>query len=308
MHKVFVTLVFLTSSFIVQANTISVEQVSEQVHLLKGIDYGTNIGLILTQDGLVLIDPMPGDEHLSALDDAIQSLYAKPVKFILNTHEHADHTGGNQHFIQQGARLAPTQNTVLSQKVPSQKVPSQNIPSQKVPLQNTAQMQNTVAAQNTVSMHPVIPDILAAQGSSHSPADWIYFHPQSNSLFVGDIVDNSWHPTFYAGGLSGFNAAINHILAISNEDSLIVPGHGKPSSKASLRRFQQNTNDWVQQIESLIDSGKSVEEITQHPQIAERVARFNQEGKSPFLPPKALRKFIERTIAVIEKERQTSGK
>ncbi|MGL5667612.1 MAG: MBL fold metallo-hydrolase, partial [Shewanella sp.] len=86
------------------------------------------------------------------------------------------------------------------------------------------------------------------------------------------------------------------------------PGHGKPSHKDSLRRFKQNTNDWVQQIESLIDSGKSVEEITQHPQIAELVARFNQEGKSPFLPPKALRKFIERTIAVIEKERQTSGK
>ncbi|MFB2684969.1 MBL fold metallo-hydrolase [Shewanella mangrovisoli] len=298
MHKVFVTLVFLTSSFIVQANTISVEQVSEQVHLLKGIDYGTNIGLISTSDGLVLIDPMPGDEHLSALDDAIQSLYAKPVKFILNTHEHVDHTGGNQHFIQQGARLVPTQDTV----------PSQKVSSLKVPLQNTAQMQNTVAAQKTVPMQPVITDILATQVSSHSSADWIYFHPRSNSLFVGDIVDNSWHPTFYAGGISGFNAAINHILAIGNEDSLIVPGHGKPSSKASLRRFQQNTNDWVQQIESLIDSGKSVEQITQHPQIAERVARFNQEGKSPFLPPKALRKFIERTIAVIEKERQTSGK
>ncbi|WP_249555394.1 MBL fold metallo-hydrolase [Shewanella sp. 10B] len=303
MHKVFVTLVFLTSSFIVQANTISVEQVSEQVHLLKGIDYGTNIGLISTSDGLVLIDPMPGDEHLSALDDAIQSLYAKPVKFILNTHEHVDHTGGNQHFIQQGARLVPTQDTV-----PSQKVPSQKVSSLKVPLQNTAQMQNTVAAQKTVPMQPAIPDILAAQVSSHSSADWIYFHPRSNSLFVGDIVDNSWHPTFYAGGISGFNAAINHILAIGNEDSLIVPGHGKPSHKASLRRFQQNTNDWVQQIESLIDSGKSVEQITQHSQIAELVARFNQEGKSPFLPPKALTKFIERTIAVIEKERQTSGK
>lgn len=85
MHKVFATLVLLTYSFIVQANSISVERVSEQVHLLKGIDYGTNIGLILTQDGLVLIDPMPGDEHLGALDDAIQSLYVKPVKFILNT-------------------------------------------------------------------------------------------------------------------------------------------------------------------------------------------------------------------------------
>ncbi|MFG0456078.1 MBL fold metallo-hydrolase [Shewanella mangrovisoli] len=298
MHKIFVTLVFLTSSFIVQANSISVERVSEQVHLLKGIDYGTNIGLILTQDGLVLIDPMPGDEHLSALDDAIQSLYVKHVKFILNTHEHADHTGGNQHFIQQGARLVPTQDTV----------PSQKVSSLKVPLQNTAQMQNTVAAQKTVPMQPVIPDILAAQVSSHSSADWIYFHPRSNCLFVGDIIDNSWHPTFYAGGLSGFNAAINHILAIGNEESLIVPGHGKPSHKNSLRRFQQNTNDWVQQIESLIDSGKSVEEITQHPQIAELVARFNQEGKSPFLPPKALSKFIERTITVIEKERQTSGK
>lgn len=265
MYKALAPLVFVTCCFTANADTISVEKVSDQLQLLKGVDYGTNIGVLSTSEGLVLIDPMPGDEHLDALSRTVQSLYGKPVKFILNTHEHADHTGGNQYFIQQGASLAPTQSLASAQ--------------------------------------PFLAEIVTIQVSSHSAADRSYFHPQSNSLFVGDIVDNSWHPTFYAGGIRGFNAAINHILRLGDEDSLIVPGHGKPSNKASLRSFQQNTNEWVQLIEAQLDAGKSVEDIIQHPQVATLIARFNQEDKSPFLPPKALRKFIERTISVIEKAR-----
>ncbi|ESE41039.1 hypothetical protein [Shewanella decolorationis] len=103
-------------------------------------------------------------------------------------------------------------------------------------------------------------------------------------------VDSNSQATFYGGGLSKLNTALNHILAIGNEDSLIVPGHRKSRNKALLRRFQQNTNDRVQQIESLIDSGKSVEEITRHPQIIEIIAHFNQEGKSPFLPSRSFSK------------------
>uniref|UniRef100_Q0HVG8 beta-lactamase n=1 Tax=Shewanella sp. (strain MR-7) TaxID=60481 RepID=Q0HVG8_SHESR len=265
MYKALAPLVFVTCYFAANADTITIEKVSDQLLLLKGVDYGTNIGVLSTSEGLVFIDPMPGDEHLDTLSRTIQSLYGKPVKFILNTHEHTDHTGGNQYFIQQGASLAPTQSLASAQSF--------------------------------------MAEIVTIQVSSHSAADRIYFHPQSNSLFVGDIVDNSWHPTFYAGGIRGFNAAINHNLRLGDEDSLILPGHGKPSNKASLRSFQQNTNDWVHLIETQLDAGKSVDDIIQQPQVAPLIARFNQEGKSPVLPPKALRRFIERTISVIEKER-----
>lgn len=153
MYKALAPLVFVTCCFTANADTISVEKVSDQLQLLKGVDYGTNIGVLSTSEGLVLIDPMPGDEHLEALSRTVQSLYGKPVKFILNTHEHADHTGGNQYFIQQGASLAPTQSLASAQ--------------------------------------PFLAEIVTIQVSSHSAADRIYFHPQSNSLFVGDIVDNS---------------------------------------------------------------------------------------------------------------------
>ncbi|WP_444945860.1 hypothetical protein ACJJIP_20045 [Microbulbifer sp. VTAC004] len=76
---------------------------------------------------------------------------------------------------------------------------------------------------------------------SHSAIDNIYYLKESNSIFVGDVFDTSWHPVFYSGGIKGFNEAIDAILNLGDEQSLIIPGHGVPSSKLSLFEFRKNT-------------------------------------------------------------------
>ncbi|WHI51112.1 hypothetical protein P3339_22390 [Microbulbifer sp. MLAF003] len=76
---------------------------------------------------------------------------------------------------------------------------------------------------------------------SHSAIDNIYYLKESNSIFVGDVFDTSWHPVFYSGGIKGFNEAIDAILNLGDEQSLIIPGHGVPSSKLSLLEFRKNT-------------------------------------------------------------------
>jgi cyclase len=88
------------------ANTaeISVIKRSADAYILTPA-YGTNIGLLNTATGVVLIDPMPGEGQLEALNAQVKRIFAKQVTTILNTHQHSDHSGGNGYFITAGAQL-----------------------------------------------------------------------------------------------------------------------------------------------------------------------------------------------------------
>jgi glyoxylase-like metal-dependent hydrolase (beta-lactamase superfamily II) len=235
---------------------IAVTQLNEEAFILKSIDYGTNIGLFKTTAGIVLIDPMPGDINLDALNALLHQLVGGTAKFIFNTHAHADHAGGNAYFIAKGAVL----------------------------MQDAAQFTE-------------IADVVV---TSHSSMDKVFFHKKSNSIFVGDIYDTSWHPTFYAGGIAGFNHAIEAVLKLGNDNSLIVPGHGKATGKTELRLYQQHTLAWVARVRQLKNEGMTAHDIKNDAQIKLILASFNLENKADLFPEKALVRFIERTFAVIE--------
>lgn len=235
---------------------IAVTKLSEQAFMLTAIDYGTNMGLLKTPAGIVLIDPMPGEANLDALHAQIQQLLGGSATFICNTHTHADHTGGNAYFSAKGA----------------------------------------VLIQDAVPFTAIV-DVVV---KSHSALDKIFYHQPSNSIFVGDIYDSSWHPTFYAGGITGFLHAIDAALKLGNEDSLIVPGHGKPTTKTELRLYKQHTLDWVARVRQLKNDGMRMHDMKHDEQLQAILAKFNQAHKADFIPEKALVRFIERTVAVIE--------
>lgn len=251
----YIVLFYPAISWAKSAN-IAVTKLSEQAFMLTAIDYGTNMGLLKTDAGIVLIDPMPGEANFDALHVRIQQLVGGTATFIFNTHTHADHTGGNAYFIAKGAVL----------------------------------MQDAVQ----------FTEIVEVTVKSHSAVDKIFYHQPSNSIFVGDIYDSSWHPTFYAGGIRGFRHAIDAALKLGNDDSLIVPGHGKPTGKAELRLYQQHTLDWVARVRQLKNAGMTLHDIKNDAQIKAILASFNLEQKTDFIPEKAVIRFIERTVAVIE--------
>ena len=252
----FIALIYPALSFAAAAD-ISVTKRSADAYILTPA-YATNIGLLNTAKGVVLIDPMPGEGQLEALNTLVKSIFAKPVSYILNTHAHSDHSGGNGYFVAAGAELM----------------------------------------QSAESLAEI--DMLTVK--SHTANDAIFWHKPSNTIFVGDIYTTNWHPTFYAGGVAGFVAAVDTILNLGDENSLIVPGHGKPSDKQQLKLFRQNTLQWVATVKALSKQGLTVDEIKSSTEIQHILRKFNPENNTDFIPPPAVERFIERTLTVIEKK------
>jgi cyclase len=235
---------------------IVVTKLLDEAYVLKDVSYGTNIGVFKTSKGVVLIDPMPGKDNLEALSEAIKAIYDYPPVYLLNTHQHDDHSGGNDYFVHVGAKLL---NSTMD-----------------------------------------LTEIRTVEVKSHSAVDKVFFHSKSNTIFVGDIYDTHWHPTFYAGGVAGFVGAVDAILELGDEHSLIIPGHGKPTSKMELKVFRQNTLDWVSKVKALKESGMVLSELQHNKQLKSIFQRFNVEKRAVFVPEKAFIRFVERTLTVID--------
>lgn len=238
-----------------------VTDIGPSLTVVADTDYGTNIGLFEKDGAILLIDPMPGEERLVALAELIKDSASGQVDCILNTHNHEDHSGGNAFFAANGAAIAEVSLEVC----------------------------NAVFSESV--------KLITVQ--SHTDEDILVFVPEANTLFVGDVFDNSWHPTFYAGGLPGLNQAIDIIVDLANDDALIVPGHGRPAKADVVIQFRDNTVEWVALIKRLHEAGMTVEQIMNVPEVELALQRFNTERRDPFIPQRAYLRFVERTVEII---------
>lgn len=239
-----------------EAPQVESREMGGGLYLLAGSGYNTNIGLMVGRNAAVLIDPSPGSSQLDALHDVVRGVVGDLEVFIVNTHDHPDHAGGNDFLTGKGMHV----------------------------------VKDGAALPLGLERFDVV---------SHSQRDTLIFDPVRNVVFTGDVFDNSWHPTFYAGGIAGLTDAIEAILALGDEQTLIVPGHGAPANKAALRAFHRNTLDWVDRVNVLRAEGLSVDQTMVDPGVLEIVARFDTRGREPFLSEASLRRFIERTLVAI---------
>lgn len=252
-----------------QDSTFEIQKLNDSLLIINDKEYGTNIGVVIGESSIVLIDPMPGENRLEDLNHEIKKHSSLPVEYVINTHNHEDHTGGNEFFKTRGAII---------------------IDKQSLEKDSSGEM-NTAMQKLGLKIAPV---------KSHTYEDILVYHQASNSLFVGDVFDNSWHPTFYAAGLKGLKSSIKKMFEIANSTSMIVPGHGKLAQKDVVLAFQKNTSEWVNRVNQLHQKGMSVEEMMTEASINKLLQRFNTENKQVFIPERAFQRFIERTIEVIE--------
>lgn len=227
----------------VQINT---QHVGGSVYMLEG--RGGNVGASVGEDGILVIDdqfaPMA-----PRIREALRELSRDPVVYLLNTHHHGDHTGGNAAFAKEATIVAQTNvRTRLSQ--------SRNHDPKSLPI---------VTFDNSVSVHFNGEEIRMVHfPHGHTDNDCVIFFPKSNVVHMGDLLFTGSYPSFYTnegGDIEGYARNVGEILKLLAPDTRIIPGHGALASVDDVREFHAMLVETIDIVQKQIDAGKSLEDV-----------------------------------------------
>lgn len=240
---------------------IKVTKVAGTVYMLEGS--GGNIGVSVGDDGIVIVD-----DEFAPLAPKIRAALAgitnKPIRFILNTHYHGDHTGGNIVFGHDGPIIAQENvrkrlqsgTTALGRATPP--APKDALP--------------VITFNDRATVHLNGEDIRATfMPHGHTDGDSVIEFTQSNVVHMGDDFFNGTFPfvdTENGGSVRGMLANDEKVLNAMRDDAKIIPGHGPLGDKAALRAFVDMLRATIGAVESGMKAGKTLDQLKQEKVLA----------------------------------------
>ncbi len=232
-------------------------QLSPGLHVLFGA--GGNIGVSSGPDGTFIVDDQfaPLTPKIVA---AIKTITSAPAKFVINTHWHGDHTGGNENFGTSGAVIVAHDNVrkrmsaVQFMAAFNQKVPA--APHIALPV---------VTFSDGVTFHLNGDSIVITHVSpAHTDGDAIVRFTKANVVHMGDVFNNTGLPfiDLSSGGSSnGVIAAADMVYAMTDAQTKIVPGHGQITDRARLKAWRDAVSTVRGRVEQEVRSGKTIEQV-----------------------------------------------
>lgn len=268
--------VFLINSIAYGQKTepeIRIEPITDNLFvLLGGNGLGAHVGVSIGEDGILLVDTMRS-HSAEKLFEAIRTVSDKPIRFVINTHSHADHTGGNEFFSKQGATIIGHRNSIYSP------------------------VHSDMRVNDGFSMVFNSEEIRFRHVAAHTSNDLVVYFADSDLLFLGDTFTNVWHPTASTFGLASETAAMDLALGLCTEKTVIVPGHGFLDRCDSLSRSRSNTEDWYARMAQLVRKRKTPEDMMTDPELNRLRDLFVAKRLPPELPDARFRRFIDRTLS-----------
>jgi len=258
----------------VQIETIPV---AKGVYMLVGS--GGNIGLSVGPDGAFLID----DQYAPLTDKILKAISAvtdKPVRFLVNTHWHFDHTGGNENIGKAGSIIVAHDN-VRKRLAKGQfmKVFNANIP----PSPPEALPVITFADSVTFHWNDETLEVVHAR-AAHTDGDAVIYFKNTNVVHVGDLFFNGLYPFIDAesgGSMEGVIAGVEEVLDRIDENTKVIPGHGPLGNKTDLKAYRDMLAAVHARMTKLIKAGKNIDEIV----AAKPTADYDAKWGGGFLKP-----------------------
>jgi cyclase len=242
---------------------IKVHPVQGTVYLLEGA--GGNIGVSAGEDGIVIVDDQfaPLAPRIQA---ALRGISDKPVRFVINTHWHSDHVGGNGYFQQQGPVLA-------HENVRRRMEAGGELMGGKMKVAPSARKELPVITFNDrASLHVNGEEIRALHyPGGHTDGDAVIFFTRSNVIHMGDDFVTYGFPFIdldSGGSVRGMIAAVRAVMAVAPRDAKIIPGHGKVSTVADLAAYAAMLDDAAARVQKGIDAGKTAEQLKREKVLA----------------------------------------
>jgi len=236
---------------------VTVEPLRGNLSVLFGS--GGNIVVLNGPDGKLLVD-----DGIAVSKDKIQAaldrISAEPIKYVINTHWHWDHTDGNEWVHNQGATIIAHEN-VLKRLSATNRVEDWNYTFQPWPLSGRP----TVTFKTEKTLNFDGETVLVKHfGPGHTDGDAFVYFPNADVLVLGDNFWNGIYPFIdngVGGGIDGMIRWVNISLALATDNTIIVPGHGPVGNKAQLAEFRDMLVTVRNKVAVLKDQGKPLNQI-----------------------------------------------
>jgi cyclase len=236
---------------------IKTTDLGDGIYMLEG--QGGNITVATARDGIIMVDGEYAPLH-DKIKAAISTVSNQPIKYLINTHFHGDHTGGNEPFARDGATVvaevhvktrlaAGTVNGLTGAKTP--------------PVNEAALPAKTYTGQFRIRMLGRVAD-LKHIANAHTDGDTYVWFKTANVLATGDTFTNGRYPNIdfaNGGNIKGMIAATDAYLKLVNDKTRIVPGHGPVADKAALVAYRTVLITARDRMAKLVKEGKSEDDV-----------------------------------------------
>lgn len=235
---------------------VRTEKLAENTYMLAGA--GGNIGVSVGEDAVFLVDDQyaPMAPKIKA---ALAAITSKPVRFVLNTHWHEDHSGGNETFGKADAVIVAHENVrkrmSAGQLIDFLKMDVKPSPKAALPvLTFTRDMSFHLNGEELQVTHTP---------NAHTDGDAVIRFKKANVVHMGDLFFNKLYPfidSSSGGHIDGVIAAADRVLAESNDATRYIPGHGAMAGKAELVAYRDMLATLGARIHKLVKEGKTLEQ------------------------------------------------
>ena len=253
-------LTFIVPLLTAQQSSIETFHVQGNVYMLAGA--ASNIAVQIGDDGVIVVDS-GGRETREQVLAAIRELSDGPIRWMINTHAHEDHTGGNETISQAGMTLnGNPAGIVAHEKVPTRMVEA-NRPITEWPL-------NTFFEDRRDFFFNGEAIILYHHPRGHTDGDVVVYFRGSDVLVSGDLFMTTTYPVIdaeYGGGIDGFIAGLNNMLDIAvpawlqEGGTYVIPGHGRVSDEADIIEYRDTVVIIRDRIQDMVGKGMTLEQV-----------------------------------------------
>jgi cyclase len=229
-----------------QAPPLMIHKIQNDLYWIEGD--GGNVAVYVTGDGVILVD----DKYVADYDQIVanvKSVTNQPIKYILSTHHHADHSGGNTKF----ASTVEIISTVNAHNNIVNKLQS-NAPDGMVPARVTFTQESDVFLGGKQVR-------AISVGRGHTNGDAVIYFPALRTLHTGDLMAGTTPLIDYPGGgsLAQWPATLDEAMKLDFDT--VIPGHGQITNKAGLKTYRDNIAKEITRVRGLIKEGKSQDDV-----------------------------------------------
>jgi cyclase len=202
--------------------------------------FGANAGIIIGRDGIVVVDTLISAKEAKRFIRDIRAISDKPIRYVINTHYHLDHSFGNSEFEKLGAVIIAHENCKkdLEDKGEASLKNAKSYGLSDIDMEGTRIAVPSMTFRDRMGIDLGDQKIeLIYAGPSHSDDSIMVYLPDKKVLFAGDVLFTDYHPFIADGYLEGWGQALDTMIAM--DVVKIIPGHGPISGKKDLREMKE---------------------------------------------------------------------